>query len=62
MKCPQCNSGRLRNSRFRVPDLIRLLLLHYPIRCRDCKMRRHVWIFQALKLRLQNERLQKRFN
>jgi hypothetical protein len=51
MKCLFCGSERLRTSRFRAPDLIRLLGLRYPIRCNDCKMRSYVGFLHALQIR-----------
>jgi len=51
MKCLHCNSARLRVSRFRKQDWLALLLLHYPIRCRDCHMREYVWFPQVLQVR-----------
>lgn len=51
MKCLFCGSERLRASRFRAPDLIRLLGLQFPIRCVDCKKRTYVDILHALQIR-----------
>lgn len=52
MKCRFCNSIALRRSRLRKSDLPRLLLFQYPIRCRGCHMRVHVWMHQAFRLNL----------
>jgi hypothetical protein len=48
MNCHHCNSVKLRNSRFRLEDLIHLLKLQTPVRCRDCKMREYVSFPKAL--------------
>jgi len=36
MICTQCGSQKLRCSRLRPGDLDRLLILHFPVRCRLC--------------------------
>jgi DNA-directed RNA polymerase subunit RPC12/RpoP len=52
MKCRYCNSAIMRRSRLRLSDLARLLLMfQYPIRCRYCHNRVHVWAHQAFKLK-----------
>ena len=48
--CPYCNSMELRNSRFRFIDLAQSLLLRLPVRCRDCNLRAHVFLPQALRI------------
>ena len=39
MRCPVCGSKRMQRSRFRLPDLLRLLALRRAVRCRDCGQR-----------------------
>lgn len=60
MKCLFCGSERLRTSRFRAADMIRLLGFQYPIRCNDCKMRTYVGILQALQIRRVHKLTRKR--
>jgi len=44
-KCRNCGSDDGRRSRFRgFSDYVRLALLLFPIRCRDCGMRSHVFL------------------
>jgi DNA-directed RNA polymerase subunit N (RpoN/RPB10) len=40
----------MRTSRFRLPDLRRLLVLQYPVRCQACHQRNFAPLFSALKL------------
>ncbi len=46
-QCPICSSTDLRLSRVRKGDLIRLVLLMYPIRCRECMRRSFVFLPKA---------------
>ena len=41
----------MRTSRLRVEDVIRLFILQYPLRCRNCLEREYVNLFSALNLR-----------
>ena len=50
MNCPICNSDRVRRSRLRIRDVLLLLALHYPVRCRECSERWYVGIWAASKL------------
>jgi hypothetical protein len=54
MNCGICNSSRLRISHFRFEDFPVLLLLMYPIRCRECHERKYVLLWDALRLRISN--------
>jgi hypothetical protein len=45
--CPQCGSNRVRSGSLHAHDGIRHLLLHTPLRCRDCRHR--FWAFNPLK-------------
>ncbi|MGE5318714.1 MAG: tetratricopeptide repeat protein [Hyphomicrobiaceae bacterium] len=45
--CPQCGSGKIRSGSLHAHDGIRHLLLHTPLRCRDCRHR--FWTFNPLK-------------
>lgn len=51
LTCRFCGLSNLRTSRLRLGDLPRLVLLHYPVRCRECKMRSYVTVFSVLGLR-----------
>jgi DNA-directed RNA polymerase subunit RPC12/RpoP len=47
VRCPYCRSFNVRNSRTRIPqDLLPLLILQHPLRCRTCDARflRWLWI------------------
>ncbi|MBX6361942.1 MAG: hypothetical protein IRZ03_17930 [Acidobacterium ailaaui] len=50
MQCPECNASRLRLSKFRTGDVGRLLLLQYPLRCRECRARFYVLLPHAVRL------------
>jgi len=51
MYCNWCGSSSLRTSRFHLLDLPRLILFHYPVRCRDCEERLFTHVFNAVRLR-----------
>lgn len=51
MKCHYCGSTKLRVSRLRGGDIVRLLLFQYPIRCRACRERDYAGLMLALGLR-----------
>ena len=51
MKCQYCGSTKLRTSRFRVGDVVRLLLFQYPLRCRACRERDYAGLMLAIGLR-----------
>jgi hypothetical protein len=56
MECKLCGSTKFRISRLRVPDLVELIFLKYPIRCRVCYKREYVNFFAALLIRRANKR------
>ena len=45
--CPQCGSDQVRTGTLHAHDGVRHLLLHKPLRCRDCRHR--FWVFNPLK-------------
>jgi len=45
--CPQCGSDNVRSGSLHGHDGVRRLLLHTPLRCRDCNHR--FWVFNPLK-------------
>jgi len=45
--CPQCGSDKIRSGSLHAHDGVRHLLLHTPLRCRDCRHR--FWTFNPLK-------------
>jgi hypothetical protein len=49
--CPMCFSTSFRLSKLRRGDVLRLLLLVYPIRCLECYERSFVFLPIALKLK-----------
>ena len=49
-RCLNCGLYPVRNSHFRLPDVVHLLRFHLPIRCRICKERYYVSIFKARKV------------
>jgi hypothetical protein len=51
MKCSLCGSTRIRTSRLRGFDFARLIVLQFPVRCRECYDRAFVNVFLALTLR-----------
>lgn len=51
MKCQYCGSTKLRTSRLRVGDVVRLLLFQYPVRCRACRERDYAGLMLAVGLR-----------
>jgi DNA-directed RNA polymerase subunit RPC12/RpoP len=48
--CYQCGSQYLRRSHFRGDDMMELLRLHWPVRCRSCSERQFVSIFKLMTL------------
>jgi hypothetical protein len=56
--CPECSSSSFRLSRFRFKDIERLLLLQYPVRCRQCHRRAYVGLPLAMVL-LQASRIRR---
>jgi hypothetical protein len=49
--CPSCFSTNFRLSKFRRGDLLRLLLLLYPVRCLECYRRGYVTLPVAFAYR-----------
>ena len=47
MNCPFCNSSKVRRSRVRASDLLHVLFLRVPVRCRNCQERGYVQLSQA---------------
>lgn len=45
--CPKCGSDRVRSGTLHAHDGLRNLLLHSPLRCRECHHR--FWVFNPLK-------------
>jgi TPR repeat protein len=45
--CPQCGSDKIRSGTLHAHDGVRHLLLHTPLRCRECRHR--FWVFNPLK-------------
>ncbi|MHB1186225.1 tetratricopeptide repeat protein [Thiobacillus sp.] len=45
--CPQCGSDKIRSGTLHAHDGVRHLLLHTPLRCRDCRHR--FWVFNPFK-------------
>ena len=50
MNCHWCGSANMRSSRFRLPDLPRLLRFQYPVRCHACHERNFTNLISALRL------------
>lgn len=50
MQCRRCGSKKLRLSHFYFHDLIRMVFLRYPLRCRDCRARYYVGFLTAFRL------------
>jgi len=49
--CFHCGSNNLRLSHLRIGDVIYFLLLRYPARCRDCRLRFYLSFSRILKVR-----------
>ena len=49
--CNLCGSTNLRPAHFQLRDLAYLVTLRSPVRCRYCRMRFHVHLFNALRIR-----------
>ena len=45
--CPQCGSDQIRSASLHAHDGVRHMLLHTPLRCRECRHR--FWVFNPLK-------------
>jgi hypothetical protein len=50
--CQACGGKRFRLSRLRVSDLVRVLLLQYPVRCVGCRERSFASLFWVAGYRL----------
>lgn len=50
VRCPECNSTELRQSQFRVFDIIPLVLLMVPLRCRKCRKRFFNWRWEKIEI------------
>lgn len=48
--CIECGSTKVRQAHLRVGDLPFLLMLKYPVRCRDCKKRWYLPLVNARRL------------
>jgi hypothetical protein len=48
--CLWCDSPNVRNSRLRLADVYRLVLLQWPVRCRSCEERYYINVFAAWRL------------
>ena len=51
LRCRNCGMLSFRRSRLRNTDLVRLLLLQYPVRCRKCLERTYAFIFELFTLK-----------
>jgi len=50
MLCPDCYSDKFRLSKLRLRDIPLLATFKYPIRCKNCRMRIHTSLTQALEV------------
>jgi hypothetical protein len=48
--CQECGSTNLRRAHFRFSDVFGVLMLRYPVRCRNCKSRGHARLHEARQL------------
>jgi hypothetical protein len=48
--CQECGSKNLRRAHFRFSDVLGLLMLRFPVRCRNCKTRGHARMQEARQL------------
>jgi hypothetical protein len=49
-QCRKCSSTGVRASRFRAIDVLWLLFLQLPVRCRDCGERTYAFCYLVFKL------------
>jgi predicted Zn-ribbon and HTH transcriptional regulator len=49
LRCDKCGSEKIRRSRLRIMDWPFLLLLRYPVRCRSCRDRPRVVVWNAFQ-------------
>lgn len=50
ISCSECDSVNIRRSALRISDIVQLMLLRYPVRCRKCRERRYIGLFKAFRL------------
>jgi hypothetical protein len=51
MMCPRCYNPALQTSELRVANILHLIMLMYPVRCRSCYNRFQIGLFSAQRLR-----------
>jgi hypothetical protein len=51
MMWPRCYNPALRTTELRLADILRLIVLRCPVRCRSCYYRFHIGLFSAQRLR-----------
>jgi len=51
MNCIHCGSSKLRTSRIRASDWVRLLIFQLPVRCRVCHERGYAGLLLSINLR-----------
>jgi len=51
LNCDQCGASDFRSSHFRGSDVAQLLHFQFPVRCRVCRARSHVFLTKFLLLR-----------
>jgi hypothetical protein len=51
MKCSRCRSTKFRPSKLRARDVIELLRLRYPVRCRSCSKRSFAPLLEIFEIR-----------
>lgn len=51
VRCPRCGLRTIRSSQFRLFDLPRLFLLRSPMRCKSCRTRFYITVFERMRLR-----------
>jgi DNA-directed RNA polymerase subunit RPC12/RpoP len=50
-RCRKCGQSTVRISQFRLKDIVRLILLQSPVRCRTCRNRYYVSLSDARSIR-----------
>jgi hypothetical protein len=58
--CRSCGLSNFRTSRFRLPDLSKMILLHLPVRCLNCDERSYAFLPQFLKVRTERRELRRK--
>jgi hypothetical protein len=51
LRCRLCGFSDFRTARLRGADSLRLLILQYPVRCRNCRERAYAFVLRVGKMK-----------